>query len=68
MDIINTRLESEMLAGNIGGTLMMAPVYLDFGLDDFSDESMWAMKQMKTTNNKLLKDKYENRNEKNIRS
>lgn len=45
VDIINTRLESEMLAGSdiVGGIDdgSHAKTY-DFGLDDFSDESMWG--------------------------
>lgn len=44
VDIINTRLESELLAGTkIEGGVdhgTKAKTY-DFGLDDFSDESMW---------------------------
>ena len=45
VDIINTRLESEILAGsNIGGGIdegSNAKTH-DFGLDDFTDESMWG--------------------------
>lgn len=45
VDIINTRLESEILAGsNIGGGIdegSNAKTH-DFDLDDFTDESMWG--------------------------
>lgn len=45
VDIINTRLESEMLAGSNGGGGIQPPnTAKAYGgdLDDFADESMWG--------------------------
>lgn len=44
VDIINTRLESELLAGSKGGGKVQPPdkpKAYDGDLDDFADESMW---------------------------
>lgn len=45
VDVIKTRLESEMLAGSNGGGGIQPPntaKAYDGDLDDFADESMWG--------------------------
>lgn len=44
VDIINTRLESELLAGSNGGGTTQPINAKAYGgdLDDFADESMWG--------------------------